>query len=158
MTFAHQPTPEDLEFLNSKRNGKALFKEPKFPYVVFRGKFVEVLKDTDPEKDAYENGLKRYDQPVILNVAGCHCQPNKIRSRFLDLKDWKIITWGNFPSPDSREAKMVRDQNGRTPWEELEDFLKKIVGGYQSENKKISALEAKVKEYELKIEKQKTVR
>lgn len=150
MTMQHTPSPEDAAFLADWK-----FKEPRYPYVLFRQKHVEILDPTHKpehaERPGDHMGLRPYESVTVLNVDGCHCQPEKIRSRWLKLKKCKVISWGNFPEPGEQRAKVMVGADGRTPWQTLELALKQELGEMAADNERINVLDAKVKALEKEL-------
>lgn len=151
----HKPTEADEAFLKEHK-----FREPNYPYVVLRQKYLEVLsfeKHGEEKMKANPLGKEAYETVRIVNVAGTHRQKDKFEKHFIKQCGGKVITWGKFPNPDSVMVKAISESGQRSPWIDLEDLLKREVGqlAQQSEERRlmedrIAALEKRNKELEAK--------
>lgn len=138
MTWAREPSEEDRAFLEGLG-----FREPHYPYVVFRMKFWEAL---DNKKHGEErlpddiDGFRPYEHFCTVNVGGCHCQPEKLERNWMMRRGGKLITWGNFPRPTDPIARLLSDKEKGSPWEILERWAIGILDGEKARAAKENAL------------------
>lgn len=84
---------DDAEFLNGEG-----WREPRHSYVLLRG----------PQRHLGKGGAIIKDGTVTLPMGGTHKKIKRIE--FYIRKGFRILKWGNFPKPDSREWKYHGDE------------------------------------------------
>lgn len=140
-----QPSENDMKLMATRQ-----WKAPSHPFVALRGWMFEAGRSGDtPQPGDLEDGRRPYEDIININVAGCHRQPHKAL-RLVHKRGFKVVTWGNFPAPTSKEAKLVSDGD-QTPWQELEKELLKQVGEADRKDRELSLMEAKLKATEEKL-------
>lgn len=147
--FDQQPTDDDATFMRARG-----WREPLWPYVVFRAPKWETLDDkkqeTTPvtkllktENVEIANGFAKYFECVSLNVGGCHKRKDRI-DYYLE-KGAKILAWGRFPKPESYEARVLSDGPGKpTPWQVLDAHLRVKIGQRVAVEGREQAFEAEI--------------
>lgn len=152
----HPASAEDLELLKKNK-----FKEPNFPYVVFKGTFYEVVDDkkvSQEELDKFAEDGHPNRKPFIgvatITVKGVMNRFEILDTRFIKPKGFKVVTWGAFPDENSELAKSLRDgPSSPSPWAILHEKLKRHVTGETKRTEEIRALEKKVAELEAQAKK-----
>ncbi len=134
-----QPSQSELELIK-----KCKWREPNFPYVLFKKYYKEVLRKDDKgsSADDEDRGYSLYEDLCCLTVAGVHRQTHKL-DKMMTNKNMKVVTWGNFPKNDDPRAKAVSG-GGNNPWAELDLFLQRKAGMAAAVDEQISALEKKI--------------
>lgn len=146
---------QELNEIDQQLATEIKWKSPRYPFVAFRARKCEVLKDGDRQTPLEEEtGLRAYDTIVDLTVRGVHRQKEKL-SVLMKNKRWKVAAWGNFPPPDSEEAKATKG-SARDPddWSVLDQWLRSEYSGQLTRDKEVRGMEAKVKDLEAKLAKQ----